>query len=102
MDRNINNDIPSAVAYVCRLYDKAVGLRQSADFGEAINAFNKAAEEAETLLSAVSGRTCAGIDADAVSEDMKNALLQICSRAKASVELLQEINGFVNTDLMNP
>lgn len=105
MYKDVNQDLPSAVAHVCRLYDVAVGLRQAARFGEAINVFNKAADEAEALLTALSGEACREacfVSPDAFPEDIKNALLQICSRAKASVELLQEINGFVNTDLMNP
>ena len=60
-----------------KLLEKAEQLRREARFGEAINAFREAA---------------AGPDA---SEDLKRKCL-------ASVELIQEINGFVNTDLMNP
>ena len=52
-------------------------LRRNRKFGEAINAFMAAASSPE------------------VSEDMKR-------RSLASIELIQEINGFVNTDLMNP
>ena len=57
--------------------EKAEQLRREARFGEAINAFREAS---------------AAPDA---SEDLKRKCL-------ASVELIQEINGFVNTDLMNP
>ena len=60
-----------------KLLEKAEHLRREARFGEAINAFREAA---------------AAPDA---SEDLKRKCL-------ASVELIQEINGFVNTDLMNP
>ena len=52
-------------------------LRRNKKFGEAINAFRAAAASPD------------------VSEDIKR-------RSLASVELIQEINGFVNTDLMNP
>ena len=52
-------------------------LRRNRKFGEAINAFMAAAASPEA------------------SEDMKR-------RSQASIELIQEINGFVNTDLMNP
>lgn len=52
-------------------------LRRNRKFGEAINAFRAAATASDC------------------TEDMKK-------RALASVELIQEINGFVNTDLMNP
>ena len=60
-----------------KLLEKAEQLRREARFGEAINAFRE---------------TAAAPDA---SEDLKRKCL-------ASVELIQEINGFVNTDLMNP
>lgn len=59
------------------LFEEAQEHRRNKRFGEAINAFRAAA---------------AAPDADAVLK----------SRALASVELIQEINGFVNTDLMNP
>lgn len=52
-------------------------LRRENRFGEAINAFN-AATTAE----------------DATEE--------IRTKARVSIELIQEINGFVNVDLMNP
>jgi hypothetical protein len=52
-------------------------LRQQCNFGEAINAFGAAAQAP---------------DAD---EEIKRKSL-------ASMELMQQINGFVNTDLMNP
>ena len=59
------------------LFEEAQEHMRNKRFGEAINAFRAAA---------------AAPDADAV----------LRSRALASVELIQEINGFVNTDLMNP
>ena len=52
-------------------------LRRENKFGEAINAYN-AATAAE----------------DATDE--------IRTKARVAVELIQEINGFVNVDLMNP
>ena len=60
-----------------KLLEKAEQLRREACFGEAINAFREAA---------------AAPDA---SEELKRKCL-------ASVELIQEINGFVNVDLLNP
>ena len=54
-----------------------VEFRKNRRFGEAINAFRAAAAAPD------------------VSEDIKRKSL-------ASVELIQEINGFVNVDLMNP
>ena len=59
------------------LLDKAEELRRCCRFGEAINFYRAAA------------------DAPDVTDTIKRKSL-------ASVELMQEINGFVNTDLMNP
>lgn len=59
------------------LLEKAEQLRRENRFGEAINAFREAA----------------------ASEDASEELIRKC---QASVELIQEINGFVNADLMNP
>ncbi|MEE0235740.1 MAG: hypothetical protein UD961_06240 [Bacteroidales bacterium] len=59
------------------LYSLGVEYRKNKRFGDAINVFRAAA---------------AAPDA---SEEIKRKSL-------ASVELMQEINGFVNTDLMNP
>jgi len=59
------------------LLEKAEELRRNARFGEAINFFRAAASAPDA------------------TEDIKKKSL-------ASVELMQEINGFVNTDLMNP
>ena len=57
--------------------EQAEELRRNCRFGEAINLYRAAA------------------DAPDASEDIKRKSL-------ASVELMQEIHGFVNTDLMNP
>ena len=59
------------------LLERAEELRRNCRFGEAIN-FYRAAAEAP----------------DATDEIKRKSL--------ASVELIQEINGFVNVDLMNP
>ena len=59
------------------LLELAVELRRKCRFGEAINAFREAA-------------------------DAPDATDDIIKKSLASVELIQEINGFVNTDLMNP
>lgn len=60
-----------------KLLEKAEQLRREARFGEAMNAFREAA---------------AAPDA---SEELRRKCL-------VSVELIQEINGFVNVDLLNP
>ena len=60
-----------------QLMEIALELRRECKFGEAINAFRQAA----------------------ASED---ATEEIKAKARVSVELIQEINGFVNVDLMNP
>ena len=59
------------------LYSLGVEYRKNKRFGEAINAFRAAAQAPDA------------------SEEIKRKPL-------ASVELMQEINGFVNVDLMNP
>ncbi len=59
------------------LLEQAEELRRNNRFGEAINLYREAAAAA-----------------DATDEIRRKAL--------ASVELMQEINGFVNVDLMNP
>lgn len=59
------------------LLEKAEDLRRNCRFGDAINLYRAAA------------------DAPDATEDIRRKSL-------ASVELMQEINGFVNTDLMNP
>ncbi len=59
------------------LLEKAEELRRSNMFGEAINFYRAAADSPDA------------------TEDIKRKSL-------ASVELMQEINGFVNVDLMNP
>jgi len=60
-----------------KLLEKAEQLRRECSFGEAINAFREAAASADA------------------TEDIRR-------KCEASIELIQEINGFVNTDLMNP
>ena len=59
------------------LLDQAEELRRNNKFGEAINMFRAAAAAPDTTE-------------------------EISRKALASVELIQEINGFVNVDLMNP
>lgn len=59
------------------LLNKAERLRREACFGEAINTFREA------------------LSAPDATEDIKRKSL-------ASIELIQEINGFVNADLMDP
>jgi hypothetical protein len=59
------------------LLEKAEQLRRECRFGDAINAFREAAASATA------------------TEDIRKKCL-------ASVELIQEINSFVNADLMNP
>ncbi len=59
------------------LLKQAEELRRNNRFGEAINVYRAAAEAP-----------------DATDDIIRKSL--------ASVELMQEINGFVNVDLMNP
>lgn len=60
-----------------KILEQAEELRRNARFGEAINFYRAAAEAPDA------------------TEEIKRKSL-------ASVELIQEINGFVNVDLMNP
>jgi hypothetical protein len=60
-----------------KLLEQAEQLRRECRFGDAINAFREVA------------------GAEDATEEMR-------SKALASVELIQEINGFVNVDLLNP
>ena len=59
------------------LFDKAQEHRRNKRFGDAINMYRAAAEAPDA------------------TDDIKRKSL-------ASVDLIQEINGFVNVDLMNP
>ena len=59
------------------LLEKAEQLRRECSFGDAINMYQAAA------------------DAPDATEEIKRKSL-------ASIDLIQEINGFVNADLMNP
>lgn len=79
-------------------YEEGVSLRQETRFGEALNAFMAAIAAVDEALSAVAS----GSDSGAVSADSDASLLEIRSRSEASIGLLREIIGFVNTDLMNP
>ena len=60
-----------------QLFEMAQEYRRTLRFGDAINMYRAAAAAPD------------------VTEELKR-------RALASVELVQEINGFVNTGLMNP
>ena len=74
----INNKIIVMSADSAReLLEKAEELRRNCRFGDAINFYRAAAQAPDA------------------SEEIKRKSL-------ASVELIQEINGFVNVDLMNP
>lgn len=59
------------------LIDLGDSLRRENKFGEAINAYN------------------AAIAAEDATDEIR-------TKARVAVELIQEINGFVNVDLMNP
>lgn len=76
-------------------FDLGVSLRRRASFGDAINAFTAAADEASDEMEKLR-------ESGSQDEDRIMALESLRSKALASVDLLKEINGFVNTDLMNP
>ena len=73
----MNTPTDNIVNSAAELIDLGDSLRRENKFGEAINAYN-AATAAE----------------DATDE--------IRTKARVAIELIQEINGFVNVDLMNP
>ena len=74
----MNNKISVMSADSAReLLEKAEELRRNCRFGDAINFYRAAAQAPDA------------------SEDIKRKSL-------ASIDLIQEINGFVNADLMNP
>ena len=68
------DNIVNSAAELIKLGDS---LRRENKFGEAINAYNAAA-------------------------DSEDATDEIRTKARVAIELIQEINGFVNVDLMNP
>lgn len=69
--------------------DLGFSLRRRAQFGEAINAFNSAIESVDAQWEKASGQE-------------RLVLSDIKKKSLASIGLIQEINGFVNVDLMNP
>ncbi|MGN1045993.1 MAG: hypothetical protein ACI4QG_02750 [Candidatus Cryptobacteroides sp.] len=99
-------------------YDLGVSLMRQTRFGDAINAFNRAAElasegpasegpasEEPASEEFVSGRPASegltsgeSASGNLVLED----LADIKKKSLASIEVIQEIIGFVNKDLMNP
>lgn len=96
-------------------YEEGVSLRQEARFGEALNAFMAAIAAVDEALSAGNAACRSGQSlSNAAARSMTDAapgsdsagidasLLEIRSRSEASIGLLREIIGFVNTDLMNP
>lgn len=70
-------------------YEIGVEHRKNERFGEAMNAFLHAADAASCSAGCGSGETVSKAE-------------EIRKKALASIELLREINGFVNKDLMNP
>lgn len=103
------------LAWARKHYDEGVSLRQEARFGEALNAFMSAIAAVDEALSAGNAACRSGQSlSNAAARSMTDAapgsdsagidasLLEIRSRSEASIGLLREIIGFVNTDLMNP
>lgn len=79
-------------------YDLGVSLMRQTRFGDAINAFNRAAElasEGPASEGLASGESASG---SLALEDLVN----IRKKSLASIEVIQKIIGFVNKDLMNP
>lgn len=88
-----NNDTPGSPF---EWYELGVSLRRNEQFGEAINAFRKAEEEAVRIMEENSGLRY--LDDRLDMEELRS----LRDRALASIELILRIRGFVNKDLMNP
>ncbi|MGN1212069.1 MAG: hypothetical protein ACI4TM_10310 [Candidatus Cryptobacteroides sp.] len=73
------------------LYETGVEHRRNSRFGDAINAYEEAAALAE--------KAAASCSSDSV---LREEYLIFARKSRMSVELIREINSFVNTDLMNP
>lgn len=87
-EKNSNNEPRSASEW----YDLGCIYRKNGEFGEAVNAFRAAVEEAESQMKLLG-------DEDA---DLLELLVSVREKAEASVGLILRITGFVNKDLMNP
>ena len=87
-EKNSNNEPRSASEW----YDLGCIYRKNGEFGEAVNAFRAAVEEAESQMKLLG-------DEDA---DLLERLVSVREKAEASVGLILRITGFVNKDLMNP
>lgn len=85
----MNNIFDTESRSAAQWLDLGFSLRRSAKFGEAINAFNSAIEAVEKQWASA-------------SEQERLTLSDIKKKSLASIGLIQEINGFVNVDLMNP
>ncbi len=89
-------------------FELGVSLRKAERFGEAINAFSRAAQCAEDQIAVsdnVAGKIAVSGDVPATDCDSQTARAEaekIRSESLASIELIQEIRSFANTDLMNP
>ncbi len=106
-DMGTQNDKNSPVSPL-EWYEAGVLLRQEERFGEAINAFARAAELAdEEIAAAETFSECgvpptAGLQEKATEGDNIFELRKIKATSLAFIELIREINSFANTDLMNP
>ena len=87
-EKNSNNEPRSASEW----YDLGCIYRKNGEFGEAVNAFRAAVEEAASQMKLLG-------DEDA---DLLERLVSVREKAEASVGLILRITGFVNKDLMNP
>lgn len=85
-------------------YDLGVSLMRQTRFGDAINAFSRAARLASGELDLLSAKDVPdpspSLNPD--SSPRATSLNDIKRKSLASIEVIQEIIGFVNKDLMNP
>ena len=85
-EKKSNNEPRSASEW----YDLGCVYRKNGEFGEAVNAFRAAIEEAGAQMQLVD------------DADLLERLVSVREKAEASVGLILRITGFVNKDLMNP
>ncbi len=85
-EKKSNNEPRSASEW----YDLGCVYRKNGEFGEAVNAFRAAIEEAGAQMQLVD------------DADLLERLVSVREKAEASVGLILRITSFVNKDLMNP
>ncbi len=105
----VQNDMKSPVSPQ-EWYEAGVLFRREERFGEAINAFARAAELASEEMAGIKSALSDGAEQcerptstdEGVDKDRLSELEKIRAAALTSIDLIREITSFANTDLMNP